>query len=71
MEATYTTRRGDTWDLIAYQVYGSEQYAGFLMQHNFPLLDVFIFDAGTVLNTPPLPETGQSTGSALPAWRTR
>ena len=71
MDATYTTRRGDTWDLIAYQVYGSEQYAGFLMQHNFPLLDILIFDAGTVLNTPALPETAQSSGNVLPAWRTR
>lgn len=71
MDATYTTRGGDTWDLIAYQVYGSEQYTSWLMEHNFPLLDIFIFDAGTVLNTPPLPETAQSSGSALPAWRTR
>lgn len=69
MEATYTTRAGDAWDLIAYQVYGDVKYTGWLMAHNFPLLDVFVFDAGTVLNTPPLP--AEQAASSLPAWRTR
>ena len=69
MEATYTTRAGDTWDLIAHRVYGDVKYTGWLMEHNFPLLDVFVFDAGTVLNTPPLP--AEQTASSLPAWRTR
>ncbi len=67
MDATYTTRPGETWDQIACRVYGSEGYTGWLMQANFPLLDIFVFDAGTVLNTPPLP--AQSSASGLPAWR--
>ena len=50
MNTTYTTRQGDTWDKIAYQVYGSEQYAGWLMQNNFSRLDIFVFDAGVLLN---------------------
>lgn len=69
MEATYTTRAGDAWDLIAYRVYGDVKYTGWLMAHNFHLLDVFVFDAGTVLNTPPLP--AEQAASSLPAWRTR
>lgn len=69
MNTTYTTRQGDTWDKIAYQVYGSEQYAGWLMQNNFSRLEIFVFDAGVVLNTPPLPE--KSDGTGLPAWRAR
>ena len=69
MEATYTTRAGDAWDLIAYRVYGDVKHTGWLMAHNFPLLDVFVFDAGTVLNTPPLP--AEQAVSSLPAWRTR
>lgn len=68
MEATYTTRAGDAWDLIAYRVYGDVKYTGWLMLHNLPLLDVFVFDAGTVLQTPPLPETESASG--MPAWRT-
>lgn len=50
MNTTYTTRQGDTWDKIAYQVYGSEQYAGWLMQNNFSRLDIFVFNAGVLLN---------------------
>ena len=69
MEATYTTRAGDAWDLIAHRIYGDVKYTGWLMAHNFPLLDVFVFDAGTVLNTPPLP--AEPAVSSLPAWRTR
>ena len=69
MEATYTTRAGDAWDLIAHRVYGDVKYTGWLMAHNFPLLDAFVFDAGTVLNTPPLP--AEPAASSLPAWRTR
>jgi len=64
---TYTTESGDAWDLIAYKVYGDEMKADWLMQNNIKLLDTFIFDAGTVLYTPPLPET--KTNSGLPAWR--
>lgn len=69
MNTTYTTRQGDTWDKIAYQVYGSEQYAGWLMQNNFSRLDIFVFNAGVLLNTPPLPE--KSSGTGLPVWRSR
>ena len=37
MANTYTTQQGDAWDVIAFRVYGSEQYTGFLMQANFEL----------------------------------
>ncbi|MGN0706574.1 MAG: tail protein X [Faecalibacterium sp.] len=65
---TYTTRQGDMWDLIAYRVYGSEEYTGFLMQANFPLLDTFIFDAGVTVSTPALPVKAVET--TAPDWRT-
>lgn len=67
MANTYTTQQGDAWDVIAFQVYGSEKYAGFLMQANFKHLDTFIFDAGVVLQTPALPEDAEE--SAAPFWR--
>ena len=51
MESTYTTKQGDVWDKIAYEVYGDEEYTGWLMESNFPLLDTFVFDAGVVLQT--------------------
>lgn len=68
METTYTTKQGDAWDMIAFRVYGDVKYTGWLMQHNFPHLDTFVFDAGVVLQTPPLPESEQLAGA--PVWRT-
>lgn len=67
METTYITRQGDVWDAIAYRVYGSEKYMGFLMRHNFRHLDVFIFGPGTELQTPELPAEEQT--ARLPPWR--
>jgi phage tail protein X len=67
MAGTYKTTQGDTWDYIAYKVYGNTSYVGYLMQNNFPLLDIFRFSAGVVLNTPDLPETYAATD--LPTWR--
>ena len=64
---TYTTIQGDTWDNIARKVYGSETHADFLMQHNYPVLDVLVFSSGTILNVPELPE---SKNESLPVWRT-
>ena len=66
MAKTYTTVAGDQWDMIAKKVYGSEIHADFLMDNNLPLLDIYEFDAGTVLNTPDLPLEQSST---LPPWR--
>ena len=68
MENTYTTKQGDTWDLIAFRVYGDVKYTGWLMQNIFPHLDIFVFDAGVVLQTPELPESEQLAGA--PVWRT-
>lgn len=66
-EQTYTTIQGDTWDNIALKVYGNEKHADFLMQNNYPALDILVFSSGTILNIPPLPE---SKNESLPAWRT-
>lgn len=68
MASTYTTKQGDAWDAIAYAVYGDEKYTGWLMQNNFPQLDIFVFPAGVVLQTPDLPADSAATGT--PIWRT-
>lgn len=67
MENTYTTKQGDTWDMIAYRVYGDVKYTGWLMQNNSPHLDVFVFGAGVILQTPELPESEQLAN--MPIWR--
>lgn len=52
MSTTYTTIQGDTWDLIAYKLYGSEKYMKNLIEANWPLLEVLVFSSGTVINVP-------------------
>lgn len=66
MSETYTTIQGETWDSIALKVYGGEEYAAFLMENNYPYLDILVFSSGTVLNTPDLPE---EIDGELPPWR--
>lgn len=68
MAKTYTTIQGETWDEIAYKVYGGEEYAAFLMANNYRYLDILVFSAGTVLNTPGIPWYEDS--DELPPWRT-
>lgn len=62
----YRTIQGDTWDLIAKKVYGDEKKMDYLMAHNFPLLDYFVFPAGILVDVPEPPK--QET-SGLPDWR--
>ena len=63
---TYTTIQGDTWDLIAYKVYGTEYVMDKLIQANTDYVDTVIFGAGTVLHTPDF-ETVQIPES-VPPW---
>ena len=42
----YTTKSGDTWDVIAKEVYGSEYHADALMAANPEHIDTFRFSAG-------------------------
>lgn len=68
MAETYVTMQGETWDQIAYKIYGREKHADFLMSHNYPLLDILVFPAGMIMNTPDLPK---HNNSELPSWRNR
>ena len=66
MSKTYTTIQGDTWDLIAYKLYGSEKYMKNLIEANWPLLEVLVFSSGTVINVPDIPEDSDED---VPFWR--
>lgn len=66
MPETYDTVQGDTWDMIAYKVYGDEKRAGFLMEQNLLLIDYLIFPGGVTLATPEPPEEADDD---LPIWR--
>lgn len=66
MAGTYTTIQGDTWDLIAYRLYGAEKYMRYLFEANWPQADTLVFPSGVVLNVPDLPE---ETDEDAPFWR--
>ena len=64
---TYTTVQGDTFDLIAYKIFGSNNYLDLLMEANEDKLNIFVFSAGEVLNIPEVDEA--NTIKNLPPWR--
>lgn len=66
MAAVYTTVQGDTWDSIAYKLWGLEECATDLMEANYRYLDILVFSSGTVLNVPDL---APDTYGWLPGWR--
>ena len=66
MAATYTTVQGDCWDLLAYRFYGDEKYMRYLIEANWPLIDVLVFSAGTEIVIPDLPE---DVDEDAPFWR--
>ena len=62
----YITKSGDTWDMIAKEVYGSEYHADVLMAANAAHIETFIFQAGVELSTPALEE---ERNGLLPPWK--
>lgn len=52
MKTSYSTIQGDTWDMIAYSVYGDNSMLLKLMQANPQYIDIAVFDAGVILNCP-------------------
>ena len=71
MDKTYTTISGQTWDQIAYEVYGNEYYCDKLMDANRDKLEYFVFPDGIVLTLPSLESLVSSApvSSDYPAWR--
>lgn len=63
----YVTSQGDTWDAIAYDLFGSEEYMGILMDANLDLLDILVFSSGTVIQVPE--EMPEETDEDMPFWR--
>ena len=66
MAQTYTTIQGDTWDLIAWRLFGEEKYMKHLMEANRAHVDTLVFSPGIALNVPELPE---EAGEDVPFWR--
>lgn len=63
----YTTRQGDTWDIIALLLYNDEFQASNLMQANPVQIGTVVFPEGIVLKIPLIEQADVS--SALPPWK--
>ena len=63
---TYITISGDTWDIVAYNVYGNEMYMDMLIKANIEHKDTYIFPAGVELT---LPEIDLEVSETLPPWK--
>jgi len=62
----YTTKQFDTFDKIAYDLYGDETVASYIINANPDKANVIIFSAGESLYLPKL-ETAEI--STLPKWK--
>lgn len=65
----YTTRQGDMWDYIAWNVYGNEQMMEVLInaEENRELMGIYIFSAGVKVWCPA--ETDPAAAVGRPPWR--
>lgn len=66
MATTYTTIQGDTWDYIAWKLYGDEKFMRYLIEANWQLLETLVFSAGTEITVPDLPD---EVDEDAPFWR--
>lgn len=63
----YVTKKGDTFDGIAFDFYSEEKLASRIIEANSLYADVLVFDAGVTLLIPVISENEQTPGSA-PPW---
>ena len=66
---TYTTVQGDTFDSIAFKLFGNEKYIKELMEVNTDHLTTIIFSSGEVLNVPEINVEYNISSDNLPPWR--
>jgi len=62
----YITKSGDTWDVIAKEVYGSEYRADVLMAANPQHIGTFVFGSGVEIAAP---ELADERDGLLPPWK--
>ena len=62
----YSTKQNDTFDKIAYELYGDEKVASYIIAANPEYSNVVIFSAGVSLYLPKLERVETST---LPQWK--
>lgn len=55
-EQVYKTEAGDTWDLIAFKLFGNENLMKELLEENIELSEIVIFPARVELSIPEIKE---------------
>ncbi|MBY0088395.1 tail protein X [Brevibacillus brevis] len=63
---TYSTIQGDTWDMIAYRMYGNEYLMTELIDANPKHRNIVVFSAGTLIA---VPEIADPEPDNLPPWK--
>jgi len=66
MQWEYETQQGDTWDMLAFDIYGSEKLAYLLLQANPAYMEMMFLPAGLRLTIPPTPTT--ASNNPKPPW---
>lgn len=70
MTKTYTTKQGDTFDVIAKSMLGDEHYLHLLIEANYSCRDIVIFPAGITLTLPTISQSSiDQVPENLPPWR--
>lgn len=62
----YVTALGDTWDIIAYKMYGNERQMSVLIETNPQHQETVLFQADVVIQ---VPDMVAATSTVLPPWR--
>lgn len=62
----YITKSGDTWDSIAFDLYGDYKTLSQLILMNPEYMDTLIFSGGIDID---VPEAMSVSNSSLPPWR--
>lgn len=63
---TYTTIQGDTWDGVAFSLYGDAQLMTLMINANPQHAATVVFSGNVTLNVPEKPAEASDT---LPPWR--
>lgn len=66
MEWEYVTKQGDTWDVLALDIYGDEHLSTHIQRVNPAYVNVLFFPAGVTLIIPDTPKT--VTAQPAPPW---
>ena len=65
--SVYTTRAGDTFDLLAIATYNEERMASHIIEANPMYAGTIVFEAGVKIKIPVIAKT--KLPSTLPPWR--